>query len=142
MFHGSDQYGEGLGDILRGVFRFLLPIATSAASKFITNTSSGLDSGYSLGHAAKVAFLPTLGETVLNVAKEGLARARGMDSAETQMTGKGHKGRKRRRVSKKRSSRKSKSNKVAGQKKQRKRKRVYKGKSTKAKRIRLLSTNF
>ena len=64
VFHGADQYGEGLGDILRGVFRFLLPIVSSAASKFITSQSSGIDAGQSLSQAAKFAILPTVGEAI------------------------------------------------------------------------------
>jgi hypothetical protein len=158
VFHGSDQYGDGLGDILRGVFRFLVPIAKSAASKFITSTSSGLDIGQSLGQAAKSAILPTIGEAVWNVGKEALARHKGMESADQHIRkwtpqlapppydekgpadqkGTGNRRRKRRRTATKKVSRKRrKSSKVTT----RKRKRVYKGKP-RAKRLRFLPTNF
>ena len=156
VFRGSDPYGEGLGDILRGVFRFLLPVAKSAASKFITTAAKGLEAGSPLSQAAKSALLPTLGETVWSVAKEGLAKHRGMESADQNVqvwkpekidpTGKGR----RRRVPRKTTKKTAK--KTAARRKRkstkspkavtRKRKRVYKGKSQKAKRIRTLLTNF
>ena len=156
MFRGSDPYGEGLGDILRGVFRFLLPVAKSVASKFITTAAQGLEKGSPLSQAAKSALLPTLGEAVWSVGKEALAKHRGMESADQNVqvwkpekvdpTGKGRKRRARRKTTKKtakkttgRRKRKStKSPKAAT----RKRKRVYKGKSQKAKRSRTLPTNF
>ena len=150
VFRGSsNQYGDGLGDILKGVFRFLLPIATSAASKFISTTSKNLDTGHTLKEAAKAAILPTVGEAIFTGGKEALARHRGMQSADQNVqvwkpekdvnqTGKGHKSRKRRKPAAKRKPRK-KATKPAG----RKRKRVYKRKtSTAAKRTRILPTNF
>ena len=58
------QQGKGLGDILRAVARFLIPIVSpifgSAASSFITNTSSGINEGKSLKDSAKAAISPTL----------------------------------------------------------------------------------
>jgi hypothetical protein len=82
VFQGSSvQYGDGLGDILKGVFRFFLPIASSVASKFITTTAHGLESGSSLKDAAKSAILPTVGETIFASANEGHARHRGMSSS-------------------------------------------------------------
>ena len=134
VFHGSDQYGEGLGDILRSVFRFLMPIASSAASKFIKTTSSGLDAGQSLGHAAKTSILPTIGEAVLGAAQQGLSHFQ---------TGKGRKKSKHRKYKRNGTSRKSKSPKTGTHKlNQHKRRRVYKGKKRNAKRIRFLPTNF
>ncbi len=156
MFRGSDPYGEGLGDILKGVFRFILPVAKAAASKFITTAAQGIQKGSPLSQAAKSALLPTLGEAVWSVAKEGLAKHRGMESADQNVqvwkpekidpTGKGRRRRARRKMTKKTSK------KTAGRRKRkstkspktatRKRKRVYKGKSQKAKRMRSLPTNF
>jgi len=158
VFHGADQYGEGLGDILRGVFRFLLPIASSAASKFITSTSSGIDAGQSLTQAAKSAILPTVGEAIWGVGKEALAKHRGMASADQnvhvwspekeqavrQQSGKGYKLRKRAKIVKRKpkSRRTHKLPKLGVNQQTRKRKRVYKAKSRKQKRIRVLPTNF
>ena len=157
VFRGSDPYGEGLGDILRGVFRFLLPVAKSAASKFITTAAQGIQKGSPLTQAAKSALLPTLGEAVWSVGKEALAKHRGMESADQNVqvwqpgkvvdqTGKGRKRRTRRKATKKpakkttgRRKRKSTKSPKSGT---RKRKRVYKGKSQKAKRRRTLPTNF
>jgi hypothetical protein len=73
----SYQYGEGLGDILRGIGRFLLPIfapvAARAATSFINNASTGLSEGRNIGDAAKAALLPTIGDTV-NEAKDVIVR--------------------------------------------------------------------
>ena len=75
VFQGyGDQRGSGLGDILRGVFRsvipFLAPIACRAASGFISNTARGLNSGQSLKDAAKGALRPTAEGAVEAVAEE------------------------------------------------------------------------
>lgn len=68
------QRGSGLGDILRGVIRsvipFLAPIASRAASGFISNTARGLHSGQSLKDAAKGALRPTAEGAVEAVAEE------------------------------------------------------------------------
>ena len=151
VFRGADQYGDGLGDILKGVFRFLLPIATSAASKFITTTSKNLDTGHTLKEAAKAAILPTVGEAIWSTGKEALARHRGMQSADQNVhvwkpekiadqTGKGRKSRKRRRTPSTKGKRKPR--KSPKKPTSRKRKRVYKRKASAAKRIRILPTNF
>ena len=131
VFSGYDQEqrGEGLGDIFRSILRFLSPIAQSAATKFITTTSKGLEEGQSVGQAAKSALMPTLSEALMSGAQQGMAR----------MGGKGRK-RRRRRTSK-RGGRKSKRT-SGGEKKIRNRKRVYKGKRKNTKRIRFLPTNF
>ena len=151
VFRGApDQYGDGLGDILKGVFRFLLPIATSAASKFITTTSKNLDTGHTLKEAAKAAILPTVGEAIFAGGKEALARHRGMQSADQNIqlwqpgkvvdqTGKGRKSRKRRKTTTKG---KRKPRKAPKKTTSRKRKRVYKRKPAAAKRSRILPTNF
>ena len=53
------QVGNGLGDILRGIFRHVLPIAARGASTFLSQTLSGRDGGLGWKEAAKSAIMPT-----------------------------------------------------------------------------------
>ena len=78
VFQGTSyQYGAGLGDVLRGLFRtvfpFLAPIATRAATGFISNTAQRLESGSTLKDAARGALGPTL-EGVADTTAEQIAR--------------------------------------------------------------------
>jgi hypothetical protein len=61
------QHGNGLGDILRGIGRFIWPIispvASRAVSSFISGTASGLSSGKNIKDSAIGAIEPTLGST-------------------------------------------------------------------------------
>jgi hypothetical protein len=61
VFRGGIQSGAGLGDILRGVFRFLVPIALRGLGSFAGRTLLGAQAGKSLGEAAKAALAPSLG---------------------------------------------------------------------------------
>ena len=53
------QHGAGLGDILRGIFRTILPIAAHGASTFLNETLKAKESGsgQSWGDAAKAALV-------------------------------------------------------------------------------------
>ncbi len=129
------------------MFRFLLPIPSSAASKFITTTSSGIDAAQSLTQAAKSAILPTVGEAIWDVGKEALAKHRGMTSADQnvhvwsaekeqsvrQQSGKGYKLRKRAKSAKRKpkSHRSHKLPKLGVTQQTRKSMREYKAKSRK-----------
>lgn len=65
VFRGADyQYGNGLGNILRSVGRFLLPLLTGAASQFISSTAEGLNRGQTFKESAKQSIGPTLSGTV------------------------------------------------------------------------------
>lgn len=69
VFQGSEfQYGAGLGNVLGSIARwfipFITPIASRAASKFITTTSDNLSSGKSLRDSAKGALGPSLSEAL------------------------------------------------------------------------------
>lgn len=69
VFRGSDvQYGGGLGQILRSVGRFLLPIfapvAASAATNFVKSAADNLSSGRSFGDSAKQSLRSTLATAV------------------------------------------------------------------------------
>ena len=116
VFRGADQYGDGLGDILKGVFRFLLPIATSAASK--------------LEALARHRGMQSADQNVHVWKPEKIA----------DQTGKGRKSRKRRRTPSTKGKRKPR--KSPKKPTSRKRKRVYKRKASASKRIRILPTNF
>ena len=83
VFRGSPfQRGEGLGDIFRAVLRFLLPVASTAATTFIKGTADELNQGATLKDAAKGA----LGDTL----RSGVGRA-----VERLTTGKGRSKRKK-----------------------------------------------
>ena len=64
-FHGArqGQYGSGLGDMLRGIWRTVFPIALHGIGSFINQTLKAKESGgparTSWGSAAKSAIAPT-----------------------------------------------------------------------------------
>ena len=61
VFRGGIQSGAGLGDILRGVLRFLVPVALTGLGSFAGRTLLGTQAGKTLGEAAKAAIGPSLG---------------------------------------------------------------------------------
>ena len=58
------QKGDGFGDVLRGIFRWFLPVISSGASTFIKETAAAQARGDTLGDAAKSALRPTLGTVI------------------------------------------------------------------------------
>ena len=68
VFRGGIQSGAGLGDILRGVLRFLVPIALRGLGSFAGRTLLGTQAGKTLGEAAKAAVVPSLGVMAGHVA--------------------------------------------------------------------------
>jgi hypothetical protein len=60
VFRGGVQTGAGLGDILRGIFRFLTPLALRGMQTFAGNTLAAAQAGVPLGQAAKSAIMPTI----------------------------------------------------------------------------------
>jgi hypothetical protein len=94
------QYGGGLGDILRGLFRTLFPIAARGASTFLSETLKAKDAGAAgWGAAAKAAIAPTA-QNVITQALDKVTEAR---NGQGQAGGRRH-----RRKSARRSKRKSK----------------------------------
>lgn len=75
VFAGSRraQLGGGLGDILRGIWRTLFPIAARGASTFLSETLKSRDSGRGWRDAAKAALAPT----VQNVADSAVSKLSG-----------------------------------------------------------------
>lgn len=59
----SYQYGTGIGDILRGAFRWILPVVARGASTFLSNMVSHHDAGHGWKDAAKSSILPALSNT-------------------------------------------------------------------------------
>jgi hypothetical protein len=74
------QYGDGLGDVLRGIGRFLLPIVapifSRATRSFIGNTSNNLASGQSLRDASRNSIAPLLEDTLNEAKSVALKRMR------------------------------------------------------------------
>ncbi len=144
VFRGDAvQQGKGLGDILKAVARFLIPIVSpifgSAASSFITSTSSGINEGKSLKESAKAAISPTLSAGLSAAGDVAMARLGGKQ---------GGSGRKRRKKSKGPKAKKPKVQK-GGKRKVKKRKSpkrgsaLYKAKKTRGRKVtRILPTNF
>ena len=60
VFRGGSQSGAGLGDILRGLFRFLMPVALRGIQTFAGNTLAATQAGVPLPLAAKSAIMPTI----------------------------------------------------------------------------------
>ena len=64
VFRGGSQSGAGIGDILRGIGRFLMPVALRGIGSFAGHMLSGTASGMSLKNAAKAAVIPSLSAAV------------------------------------------------------------------------------
>ena len=66
VFRGSRHYqeGAGIGDILRGIFRFFAPVAVRGLASFAGNTMRAHEAGASLADAAKAAIVPALGDAM------------------------------------------------------------------------------
>ena len=60
VIRGGSQSGAGIGDMLRGLGRRLIPVALRGISSLASNTLSGMESGLSIKNAAKAAILPSL----------------------------------------------------------------------------------
>lgn len=69
VFRGGIGYqgGNGLSEILKSAGQFLLPIAASAAQKFVESTSDSLNKGKSLSKSTKEALKPTLVDAAENI---------------------------------------------------------------------------
>ena len=61
VFAGArfNQQGSGFGDILRGIFRFIFPMAASGVRTFVGEAVKGHDSSADWKIPAKSAILPT-----------------------------------------------------------------------------------
>ena len=59
VFRGG-QSGAGLGDILRGIFRFLTPLALRGVQAFAGSALASTRAGMSMAEAAKSAIRPAL----------------------------------------------------------------------------------
>ena len=99
VFHGARrmQSGSGLGDILRGLFRTVFPIAAHGLGTFLNEAVRRKDAGNSWKDAAKGAIGPTA-ETVATRAVTAVTN--GINS--TPQSGKGRKRKQPRRNAKKR----------------------------------------
>ncbi len=71
VFRGSRRWqrGDGVGEILRGIARFMLPVVLRGASAFAGETLDANERGESLGNAAKGALKPALQAAVQAVAE-------------------------------------------------------------------------
>ena len=63
-FRGGSQSGAGIGDMLRGLGRLLVPVALRGIGSFAGHTLTGTANGLSLKNAAKAAIIPSLSAAV------------------------------------------------------------------------------
>ena len=105
VFRGArraGQYGAGIGDFFRGIFRRFLPIAVKGAATFLSETVKNNREGASFKDAAKAALRPTLGATLANVGEEFMkkptAPPAAADEPKPTQTGSGGGSTKRKRV--------------------------------------------
>jgi hypothetical protein len=91
VFRGGSQSGAGLGDVLRGLFRFLMPVALRGIKTFAGNTLAATQAGVPLATAVRSAIMPTIsaiaGSAAPTVARLVNAVAPGI--ADTQQKGSG-----------------------------------------------------
>ena len=98
VFRGArryPQYGAGIGDFFRGLFRTLFPVALRGAATFVNEAVRGQGEGASFAQAAKAAIQPTLG-AVLN---EVVSRQKKSDAEALEKQQGGGAGRNRKRKS-------------------------------------------
>ena len=60
VFRGGLQRGAGLGDVLRGIFRWFAPVAARGVSTFANNAINNATSGMPLLQAARKAVAPAI----------------------------------------------------------------------------------
>lgn len=95
VFRGAPlQYGSGLGNFFRSIGRFLIPIATSVASSFLTSAAQGIGEGKSIKEATKGALVPSIRSATSSLDEQIIKRINPKTNGEPQ---KG-KGRKRKHV--------------------------------------------
>jgi hypothetical protein len=64
LIRGGSQSGAGIGDILRGLGRRLIPVVLRGISSFASHTLSGTEAGLSIKNAAIAAILLSLSAAV------------------------------------------------------------------------------
>jgi hypothetical protein len=60
MYRGGSQSGAGIGDILSGLGRALVPVELRGVSSFACHTLTGKQAGLSMKNAANAAVVPSL----------------------------------------------------------------------------------
>ena len=75
VFAGAQryQYGQGIGDVLRGIWRFFRPVALKGAQTLLKTTSEAIKEGATVNDVLKSTLKPTMG-VVLGATAEQLAR--------------------------------------------------------------------
>ena len=85
VFRGQPyQTGAGLGDILRAVGRWVLPIFAPMASRFISSTADGMREGHTLKDSAKSAIVPSLSTGIDAAGSELKRRMKGSGKRKSQ----------------------------------------------------------
>lgn len=79
VFRGGLGYqgGNGLSEILKSAGQFFLPIAASAAQKFVESASDSMSQGKSLSASSKDAIKPTLLNAAENITEKLFQKGKG-----------------------------------------------------------------
>ena len=63
LFDGAQryQYGQGIGDVLRGIWRFFRPVAVKGAQTLLKAGSEAIKEGPTVNEVLKSTLKPTMG---------------------------------------------------------------------------------
>ena len=74
VFAGRAEYGAGLGDVLKGLWRFFRPVAAAGAKSLLQASSQAMNEGASVKEILKASLKPTMGAVLGATTDQVLSR--------------------------------------------------------------------